>query len=147
MESLCEAVRLAAMALADGTAASLTSTEVDAHLGQCPTCRAEVEGLRALASLLARQTRKIPTDDVWPGVRAAMENEVASRRLWREGWVLAGLGIFLLVFRLSLFAPVALPWLVPNGAAALVVLLAFALLWENPLRVRKSLHLAKGADL
>jgi anti-sigma factor RsiW len=88
MASRCEEVRLAAMALADGSAAALGAAEVESHLHQCPACRAEVESLRALVSLLVRQTRESPSEDLWPGVRAALVKGVAGRRGGRESWVL-----------------------------------------------------------
>jgi anti-sigma factor RsiW len=137
---------LAALALADGAAAALAPVEVDSHLRQCPACRAEVESLRALVSLLGRQTREIPTENLWPGVRAALASGQAGRPLWHESGVLVLLGGLLLACRLSLFAPAA-PWLVVNGATILVALLAFLVLREHPLRLSVSLHLLEGENL
>jgi hypothetical protein len=146
MPPLCEEVRLAAMALADRAEARLSPAEVDAHLRQCPACRAEVAALRALVSLLARQSRQVPAEDLWPGIRAALDKGSADRAAWRSGGVLVLLGSLLVAVRLSLLAPAAVPWLAANAAAVLVALVAFLLLRENPLHISESLHLPQGED-
>lgn len=98
----------------DGELETKQVTGLEEHLGECPTCRHEVEQLRALVREANTLPRSIePPRDLWPAIAARTRDEQgAARSGGFERW----LGF--LRFR---------PALWPVAAAALAVVLVFVI--------------------
>lgn len=134
----CESIQMSAMALADGELSPLPLAEVEAHLAGCANCRQEAEGLQSLAQRLTAQQRLMHDEDVWQRIAPQL---AATARRPRVSWrVLALLGLALLGGRtFELIAPHDLGlWFGLVFVAVIVV--AFALLKENPFRINTELQ-------
>ncbi len=70
--SRCEELAEGLSAYADGAAEGVLAREIEAHLGVCAACAAELERLRALVRDLQALAEAPPPDSVWPRVRAGM---------------------------------------------------------------------------
>ncbi len=57
----------------DGTLADTEQDAVEEHLAQCGSCRAELEGLRAVLERAQGLRTMSPPRDLWPGIAAAIQ--------------------------------------------------------------------------
>lgn len=155
----CEAVRLSAMAQADGELPELTVEQMETHLAQCSECRREVAELRVMVQLLDAQHRQPVAADLWPDVsRRLRANPSGLSRLgtlvrWMERakWPAFGLrcpGSLALLAEITLLLLtsqfIILSSTRATGVAvrlAVVVLLGFLFLWrrENPFNINPEL--------
>ncbi len=141
MSERCEKVRLAAMAALDGETPPLSELEIQEHVAACAACRAEVEQLQRALAPLNRQKPRIFTEDVWPGVEAALRQQAAPAQPHREAYVFAVLGLFLFACKVVGVLPELggnwLPKVLPLAAA----LALFAVLKQNPFHITGNLKL------
>lgn len=61
-----------------------THAAVEAHLGGCPSCSADVDSTRKLLASLTSLGRPKAPDDLWESVRARITGEQWERGLWRR---------------------------------------------------------------
>jgi hypothetical protein len=54
---------------------------VEAHLAECDACRMTLHELRAVVSDATRLVDSAPAANLWPGIRARIQNESAARRV------------------------------------------------------------------
>jgi hypothetical protein len=76
----CEEARETLDDVVDEALAPEAAARVEAHLAACATCRAEVEGLRAIlqrARTLPRE--RAPARDLWPGIARTIAGRSAGR--------------------------------------------------------------------
>ncbi len=141
MSERCEKVRWAAMAALDGETPPLSEQEIHEHLAACAACRAEVERLQQAMAPLSRQKPRVFTEDVWPGVEAALQKQTAPAQPRREASVFAMLGLFLLACKVVGVLPELggnwLPKVLPLAAAIVL----FGVLKQNPFHVTGNLKL------
>ena len=147
----CENVCLSAMALLDGHQAPLSPESIESHLAQCQNCREEVAQLGALTELLSAQKRRDYTEDVWPAIRPAINQELGadlagaaarpSGRASSTTLPFVFLGVLLLSFKLAEMLPQADLGLIFKLVPVLLVLAVFGYLKENPFRINASLRL------
>lgn len=79
--------------------------EFEAHLEHCPTCRAQVESLRALRDQAEKLPKAIaPSRDLWPEIEAALPARAATKpiapavfRRWWPALIAAGFAVILTV--------------------------------------------------
>jgi anti-sigma factor RsiW len=141
MNERCEKIQLAAMAAVDGEMPPLSEQEIHEHLAACVSCRTEVEQLQRALAPLNRQKSRVFTEDVWPGVEAALQKQTAVARPRREAYVFAVLGLFLLACKIVGVLPELggnwLPKVLPLAAA----LVLFGVLKQNPFHITGNLKL------
>ena len=75
-------------AYAAGSLAANERARVDAHLANCPTCRAAVADFRLLLDRLAA-TAPMPPEVAWPRYQAELRDRraVRAQRSWRTRWL------------------------------------------------------------
>ena len=141
MSERCEKVRLAAMAALDGETPPLSEHEIHEHLATCAACRVEVEQLQRAIAPLNRQKPRLFTEDVWPGVEAALRKQTAPAQPRREAYAFGVLGLFLLACKvlgvLPEFGGNFLPRVLPLVAAIVL----FGVLKQNPFHITGNLKL------
>lgn len=141
MSERCEKVRLAAMAAFDGEKPPLSEQEIHEHLAACAACRAEVEQLQRAMAPLDRQKPRVFTEDVWPGVEAALQKQTAPAQPRREAYVFAVLGVFLLACKiLGVLPELGGNWL-PKVLPLVAALVLFGVLKQNPFHITGNLKL------
>jgi anti-sigma factor RsiW len=99
-----------------GTLDEAETAMVEAHLGDCAECRAELEQEPALKAALASTSPDV--EDSWSSLRAQVLRTRPAPRRTRRPWVAAGR---------RLVRPEGLKWVVAAQFAALVVLAVAAL--------------------
>jgi anti-sigma factor RsiW len=141
MSERCEKVQLAAMAALDGETPPQSKQEIQEHLAACAACRAEVQQFQQALAPLNRQKPRVFTEDVWPGVEAALRKQAAPAQPRRETYVFAVLSLFLLACKILGVLPGSggnwLPKVLPLAAA----LVLFAVLQQNPFHITGNLKL------
>lgn len=79
-------------AYAEGKLSGPQSKRLEAHLQNCPGCRAELEGFKELEGIMAKLKYPEPPDEVWERYWSGVYN-----RLERGiGWILTSLGAIIL---------------------------------------------------
>jgi len=137
----CEKVRLAAMAALDGETPPLSEQEIHEHLATCAACRAEVEQLQRVIAPLNRQKPRVFTEDVWPGVEAALRKQAAPAQPRREAYVFAVLGLFVFACKvLGVLPELGGNWL-PKVLPLVAALVLFGVLKQNPFHITGNLKL------
>ena len=141
VDSDCENICMAAMAIADGYQPEVSAERIRAHLADCADCQREIRQLRALSSLLASQKRLQRTEDVWNRIERELPNASALRSTSHASYPFIWLGALLLSYRLIEMIPDrhfgSLFKLVP----VLIVIAAFVYLRENPFKIDSELRL------
>ena len=142
-EENCEQVRMASMAIADGSASSLSPAQIQAHLASCAECRREVHQTATLTALLDSAKRSTRHEEVWPLIEQQLEGGARSRKPlfdWRAflvlGFLLTGYRVTLMVSGQQLgfwfkLVPVAL------------VMVVFTYVKENPFKINSELRLER----
>jgi predicted anti-sigma-YlaC factor YlaD len=75
--------------MVDGELAARERTELLAHLEDCPSCREELDQLRALLAAARELPReREPDRDLWPGVARRLEERAAPRVGFGPRWSL-----------------------------------------------------------
>jgi len=131
----CEAVRVSAMAVADGEAAPLSEARVQAHLQDCAACRLELARQAEAVGLLKSQKRHLPAEDLWPEIERGLVRSAAGPRQGAGRGLLLLLGLALVACKIAaLCAGIGFNW-----AAAMfpLVLSAAVFRWlrENPFQI------------
>jgi predicted anti-sigma-YlaC factor YlaD len=136
----CENVRMSAMAIADGEQPPLAASEVALHVNECAACRLEVEQLGVTARLLDAQERRSHGEDLWPLIEPRLAVAASGKRAKREWVFLLMLALVVPAYKILALVPdrefSPAVKLVPL-AVALVV---FALIRENPFRIKTNLQ-------
>ncbi len=141
MSERCEKVRLAAMAALDGETPPLSEQEIREHLAACAACRAEVQQLQRALAPLNRQKPRVFTEDVWPGVEAALRKQAAPAAPRHEVYVFAVLGLFLLACKIVGVLPgLGGNWL-PKVLPLVAAVVLFGVLKQNPFHITGNLKL------
>ncbi len=141
MSERCEKVRLAAMAALDGETPPLSEQEIHEHLAACAACRAEVEQLQRALAPLNRQTLRVFTEDVWPGVEAALRQQTAPAQPRREAFVFAVLSLFLLACKIVGVLPEMGGNRLPKVLPLVAAIVLFGVLKQNPFHITGNLKL------
>ncbi|MCJ7729297.1 MAG: zf-HC2 domain-containing protein [Sedimentisphaerales bacterium] len=141
----CEKVQVSAMAILDGEVPQLSKEEISEHLKSCADCRYELEQQKEAIGLLAEQSRRSSTEDIWPKVAAAVEKSTASRKTNVELYVLGLLGLVLFVCKIVEVLPGLTPGVVIKLMPLTAVFIFFALLRQNPFSL--SQHLRTQGDI
>jgi predicted anti-sigma-YlaC factor YlaD len=128
----CEDVRLAAMALGDGEAASLPREVIDAHVAECAACREEVERLAAHTRLWRSYSRQSYAADLWPAIETRLGR-------WRPQ--LAILVALLVAFRVLEIVPARTSGLWFPVLALISAAVVFVVLQQNPFTINTELRL------
>ena len=137
----CEKVRWAALAALDGETPPLSEREIQEHLATCAACRAEVAQLQRALAPLNRQKPRVFTEDVWPGVEAALRRQTAPAAPRREAYVFAVLGLFLFACKVVGVLPeLGGNWL-PKVLPLVAALVLFGVLKQNPFHITGNLKL------
>lgn len=87
----CSRLEAARLRYVDGLCDAEERRAVEAHLGECAACAAEVERARAAAELLKRETARMPSEARWKRMEARVLEEAhaaPTRGRWR--WWAAG---------------------------------------------------------
>jgi hypothetical protein len=82
------------LAVRDGDAAP----DAAAHAAACPTCRVEVDRLREMQDALRSLPAQRPDQDLWPALRARLDEERFRRRWIRVGWAAASVALMVTLF-------------------------------------------------
>jgi hypothetical protein len=125
------------MALRDGEASLLASTEITAHLSKCELCREEMESLLVIDEMFNSQKRVDREVDLWPNIRDGIESKGSAEAFkWRV----------LLLFAVPLFGYKALllvlqtaPSLWSKFVPVLLVIGIFTYLRTNPFKINSEL--------
>jgi len=141
VDSDCENICMAAMAIADGYQPDLSSERIAAHLADCSDCQREIRQLRALSSLLASQKRLQRTEDVWNRIERELPNASALRSTSHASYLFIGLGALLLSYRLIEMIPDRHFGFLFKLVPVLIVIAAFVYLRENPFKIDSELRL------
>jgi len=142
IETDCENVSLAAMALMDGAPAPLSTEAIEQHLASCSGCRTEVAQLKALSEMLDPHERRQHRANLWPLINAQLAetaNQRPPRTSGRHAFVL--LGLLLLGYKLIEMIPEAELGLVFKLVPLVLVIAVFSYLKENPFKVNAGLRL------
>ena len=91
----------------EGTLDDAAATEMDGHLATCETCRADLEGMRAvLGAAAALPTSIAPPRDLWPGIAARLGGStpgpIQLRTAWRRWVPLAAAAVLLVAVTATL---------------------------------------------
>jgi anti-sigma factor RsiW len=129
------------MAALDGETPPLSEQEIHEHLATCAACRAEVEQLQRVIAPLNRQKPRVFTEDVWPGVEAALRKQAAPAQPRREAYVFAVLGLFVFACKvLGVLPELGGNWL-PKVLPLVAALVLFGVLKQNPFHITGNLKL------
>jgi anti-sigma factor RsiW len=74
-------------AYVDGELASHEAGELETHLAQCESCRAELERLQSLKSLLGRLPERPVPETLWTSIRAQLDRPQQSWTAVVEQWL------------------------------------------------------------
>jgi anti-sigma factor RsiW len=133
--SICDVVRISAMAMADGESPEMTPETIEAHLAECPECRAELESLVATAEVFAAYRRRAHRVEIWGAIEPRLVGPTVSTARARDlrlPMILAVLlACYKLVEQLAERPPVAGIVLLPLAVAVLL----FVLLKQNPFTI------------
>ena len=139
-ELSCEDVLMAQMAAADGEAQAFSKEQLAAHMTGCANCQNELKQLQVLDRMLASHTLSEPHVDFWP----AIENRIAKPTSSVLGWQpFALIGVLLVVYKLLEMLPARDPGMALKLVPAVIVVLLFVLIKENPFRINTELVLEK----
>ena len=141
MSERCEKVRLAAMAALDGETPPLSEPAIREHLATCAACRAEVAQLQQALAPLDRQKPRVFTEDLWPGVEAALRKQTAPAAAHRDAHVFAVAGLVLLACKLLGVLPALEGNRLPTVLALVAVVVLFGVLKQNPFHLTGNLKL------
>jgi anti-sigma factor RsiW len=133
------------MAILDGEIPQLSKEEISEHLESCADCRYELEQQKEVMGLLAEQSRRSSTEDIWPRVSAAIGESTAGRKTNVELYVLGLLGLVLFIYKIFEVLPNLTPGAVIKLMPLAVVFIFFALLRQNPFSL--SQHLRTQGDI
>ncbi len=136
----CEKVQVSAMAILDGEVPQWPKEEISKHLESCADCRYGLEQQKEMMGLLAEQSRRSSTEDIWPRVAAAIEESTASRKTDVELCVLGLLGLVLFIYKIFEVLPGLAPGVVIKLMPLAVIFIFFALLRQNPFGLNQHLR-------
>lgn len=137
----CENICMAAMAIADGYQPELSAERIEAHLADCSACRREMGQLQALSSLLATQARRRRTGDVWSRIELRLPDASANPSTSHASYSFIVMGALLLGYRLIEIVPDRHLGFLFKLVPVLVVIAAFGYLRENPFKIDSELTL------
>ena len=137
----CETVQMASSAALDGHHDSLETTQLEEHLASCSECRREVERLGGLIRLLDSQKRRASNEQLWSRIETRLVTEAPAAGASRDLTLLIPTVAVLIAYKvfeqLAVHNTAFLIKLVP----LLLVIALFALLRENPFRIKTELKL------
>ena len=136
----CESVSMAAMAIADGYQAELSSQQIETHLASCADCRREVGQLQELLRLLDTQERQLRTENLWQKIEPRLTN-VTRTSTSRVSASFMFLGALLLGYRLLELIPDRDFSFLFKFVPVLLVIAGFGYLRENPFKINSELSL------
>jgi predicted anti-sigma-YlaC factor YlaD len=135
----CEAVLIAAMALADGEEETgLSRAQVEAHLAQCETCGSETAQVARTVRLLEIRERRVYDADLWPAIEQRISKKAMPSTL-----VFWALGIALIAYKLFEMLPEDAPGYIFRIVPVIVIAAAFIFIKENPFKIKTELILER----
>jgi hypothetical protein len=135
---------MAAMALADGYQAELSSAQIEAHLAACAGCRQELSQLHTLANLLAGQKRRRRSEHIWTGIEGRLPDDALAQSASQTWHPFMLLGLLLLGYKLVEMIPDRDFGLLFKLVPILFIVAAFCYLKENPFKINAELKLEGG---
>ncbi len=147
MNQLCEQVRLAAMAQADGETAPLALAEVQAHVAACAECQKTLAHLEATTRMLAGYRLSPQTVHLAASVQTAIAAAQSRRQARHFVWFFLALVLILLVERAIVLDSEALTRWLTRATACLLVAGWFLCQRENPFSVTERVQLSKPVSL
>jgi len=148
-KSTCEQIRIAAMAIADGhqtETTEMSSDRVEAHLANCPTCRVEVDQLRAVSALLDMQQRQPQTEHLWARIEMSLPDATLAKKPSSSSYPFKLLGLLLLGYKLFEMIPDRDFGLLFKLIPILFVVAAFGYIKVNPFKINTELALEGGEE-
>ena len=146
MTTDCEAIRVAAMALADGEESSLQTGEIESHLINCKDCREEIEQMHATNQLLSSQKRVVQEANLWPMIGERLQGATETKQPFR--WRLLLLfGIPLFGYKLFMLGLQVAPSLWSKLFPVVLMIAVFAYLKANPFKINSELTLKGESTL
>jgi predicted anti-sigma-YlaC factor YlaD len=137
-EQVCERIRMAAMAIEDGYTAELPIEKIESHLSACALCQSDIEQMKSLMVLLDRQKRRESQADIWSRIERRIRQ--TPREAERRDWHILLLAPLLLVgYKVAEFAAGREPAFAFKLVPVLVAIAVFALLRENPFKIKMGL--------
>lgn len=140
-DTLCEQIRMAAMALEDGEQPDISRHEIAAHLETCAACRREIAAQNNMAALFSDVKRRHDPADLWPAINAGLEPAPSRRRAWLHSPVMTAVVVLLGIYKIMELAvdadPAPLLRIMPLAVAAAL----FLYLRYNPFRIEPGLLL------
>jgi anti-sigma factor RsiW len=139
----CEQVRMAVMARADGESPAVPPEQVELHLAGCAECRREIEAMQSLSPLLAAQSRRLQTTQLWPRIAPELATAKSAPAEPDSAGFFVVVGLVLLACQAALFfvTPAISPWV--KAAAILAIAGLLALRRINPFVIEPELALSK----
>jgi GAF domain-containing protein len=132
----CEEILMAMMAVFDGETTEFSPDELNAHLANCPNCRAEIEQMQNAFNLLKTQQRRARDADLWSSIAPRIEKKTS----WQP---FAFTGIFLVGYKLLELLPANEFGLAFKIVPLALVVALFVFLKENPFKINTELILEK----
>lgn len=142
----CEGIIIAAMAMADGHRAEITSDRVEMHLASCATCRVEVDQQLEVKALLDKQQRQPQIEHLWAKIETSLPETPLAKKpsASRQPFILPVL--LLLGYKLFEMIPDRDFGLVFKLVPILVTIAAFGYLKVNPFKINTELALEHGEE-
>ena len=134
----CEEILMATMAVFDGETTEFSPEQLNAHLANCPNCRAEIEQMQNAFNLLKAQERQAHDADLWASI--APQIDAGRKTNWKP---FAFVGIFLVVYKLLELIPASEFGLAFKIVPLVLVVALFVFLKENPFKINTELILEK----
>lgn len=145
-DTLCERIRMAAMALEDGEQPEMPPHEIMAHLDACAACRREVAAMGDVVALFSRVERRYEQADLWPAVSAGLEPVSSRWREWVHSPVMLAVVLLLGIYKIAELAMESDPAPLLRIAPLIVAAAFFFYLRNNPFRIEPGL-LLKGEQI
>lgn len=140
-DTLCEQIRMAAMALEDGEPPDISPREVAAHVDTCAACRREIAALHDTAALFSRVERRHDHTDLRPGISAGLEPASWRWRAWLQSPIMLGIVLLLGMYKIAELALASDPTPLLRITPLIVAAALFLYLRNNPFRIESGLLL------
>jgi hypothetical protein len=148
-KAMCETIRIAAMAIADGHQAEMTemtSHRIEEHLADCATCRLEIDQLRALDALMNIQQRQPQSERLWSRIEMSLPETSMAKNESSTSHLFILLGLFLIGYKLFEMIPDRDLGFLFKLIPIFFVVAAFAYLKVNPFKIDTELALEGGDE-